>query len=231
MKIFSASIRFIFCLRFEHQVKKEQYSSNNRITLSYSNRSKTSLYSLYSNCRNRGAMLRNVIAVFFLSSLAIGNFNPFDRQWDEDKQAVCVDKCEDYCHNCTEPVRCGEGQRKCGEKPIDPQMHQCSPDDICVPEECECKNSFFNFNNFNILICFKIIVTLCLLTLTTQLIFPKVTILTPMVIAVNVFALLNVQATKSNVVKSKPLLVAYKTTSVFTKGLMKTMSFVMDFVQ
>ena len=110
-------------------------------------------------------------------------------------------------------------------------MHQCSPDDICVPEECECKNSFLNFNEFNILICFKIIVIVCLLTLTTKLIVPKVTILTPMVIAVNVFALLNVQKTKSNVVKSKPLLVAYKTTSVFTKGLMKTMSFVMDFVQ
>ena len=102
------------------------------------------------NCRNRGAMLRNVIAVFFLSSLAIGNFDPFDRQWDEDKQALCVEKCEDYCHNCTEPVRCGEGQRKCGEKPLDPQMHQCSPDDICVPEECECKNSFVNINDLTI---------------------------------------------------------------------------------
>ena len=95
-------------------------------------------------------MLRNVIAVVFLSSLALGNFNPFDREWDEDKQAVCIDKCEDYCHNCTEPVRCGEGQRKCGEKPIDPQMHQCSPDDICVPAECECKFASLNLYDFTI---------------------------------------------------------------------------------
>ena len=51
-----------------------------------------------------------------------------------------------------------------------------------------------------------------------------------MVIAVNAFARLNVPKTKSNVVKNKPLLAAYKTTSVFTKDLMRTMSFVMDFV-
>merc|ERR1711963_535408 len=86
----------------------------------------------------RSTMLKFLIVLAFLSTTALGNLNPFDREWDEDAKAYCVEKCEDYCTNCTEPVRCGEGQRKCGEKPIDPTMSQCSPDDICVPAECEC---------------------------------------------------------------------------------------------
>ena len=91
-------------------------------------------------------MFKYVFAVAFLSSVALGNFNPFDREWDEDAKAYCIEKCEDYCTNCTEPVRCGEGQKKCGEKPIDPQMSQCTPDDICVPAECECKNAYSTFS-------------------------------------------------------------------------------------
>jgi len=89
-------------------------------------------------------MFKYVIAVAFLSSVALGNFNPFDREWDEDAKAYCIEKCEDYCTNCTEPVRCGEGEKKCGEKPIDPQMSQCTPDDICVPENCECDYLDYN---------------------------------------------------------------------------------------
>jgi len=89
-------------------------------------------------------MFKYVIAVAFLSSVALGNFNPFDREWDEDAKAYCIEKCEDYCTNCTEPVRCGEGEKKCGEKPIDPNMSQCTPDDICVPEECECDYLDYN---------------------------------------------------------------------------------------
>ena len=92
-------------------------------------------------------MFKYVIAVVFLSSVALGNFNPFDREWDEDAKAYCIEKCEDYCTNCTEPVRCGEGEKKCGEKPIDPQMSQCTPDDICVPENCECKHFYFSYGN------------------------------------------------------------------------------------
>ena len=96
-------------------------------------------------------MLKYGIAVAFLSYVALGDkINPFDRQdniydnsnteyWDADKQAFCVDDCKDYCNNCTEPVYCDETQKFCGKKPIDPQMHLCSPDDICVPAECECK--------------------------------------------------------------------------------------------
>ena len=93
-------------------------------------------------------MFKYVIAVAFLSSVALGNFNPFDREWDEDAKAYCIEKCEDYCTNCTEPVRCGEGQKKCGEKPIDPQMSQCTPDDICVPENCECKKLLFHVQKY-----------------------------------------------------------------------------------
>ena len=92
-------------------------------------------------------MFKYVIAVAFLSSVALGNFNPFDREWDEDAKAYCIEKCEDYCTNCTEPVRCGEGEKKCGEKPIDPQMSQCTPDDICVPENCECKKILFELRH------------------------------------------------------------------------------------
>ena len=84
-------------------------------------------------------MLKYVIAVLFLSSIAFGNYNQLDREYDEDAKAYCVEVCNNYCPNCTEPVRCGEGFKKCGEKPIDPHMSQCSTDDICVPDHCECK--------------------------------------------------------------------------------------------
>ena len=84
-------------------------------------------------------MFKYVIGVLFLSSIAFGNHNVFDRAYDEDAKAYCVETCNDYCKNCTEPVRCADGFKKCGEQPIDPQMSQCSTDDICVPEDCDCK--------------------------------------------------------------------------------------------
>ena len=56
-----------------------------------------------------------------------------------DPLKICESKCSDYCVNCTEPVRCQAGQKNCGKKPINPLMSQCSTDDICVPENCECK--------------------------------------------------------------------------------------------
>ena len=55
---------------------------------------------------------------------------------------------------------------------------------------------------------------------------------TTMVIPVNDFAQLNALKIKSNVVKNKLQLAAYKTTSVFTKDLIGIiLSFVMAFVQ
>ena len=103
-------------------------------------------------------MFKYVIAVALLSYIALGDkisdrksfvghyngVNVYDLgtgepYWDADKLAQCEDSCKQYCPNCTEPVRCGPGERKCGEQPIDPEAHQCSTDDICVPAECECK--------------------------------------------------------------------------------------------
>ena len=89
-------------------------------------------------------MLKQIIAVAFLSSVALGQFNLFDRQWKEgDPREICWEVCNNYCPNCTEPVRCGENEKKCGEKPIDPNMSQCPVDDVCVPDHCLCK---FNIN-------------------------------------------------------------------------------------
>ena len=56
-----------------------------------------------------------------------------------DPVKICEQKCDNYCVECKEPVRCGAGQKNCGKKPINPLMSQCSPDDICVPEDCECQ--------------------------------------------------------------------------------------------
>jgi len=81
-------------------------------------------------------MIKYVIAVAFISSVAL-SVNA-EGEWDEDAQQYCVQTCESYCENCTEPARCGEGEKKCGEQPIDPNMSQCSTDDICVPDNCEC---------------------------------------------------------------------------------------------
>ena len=33
-------------------------------------------------------------------------------------------------------LTCGEREKKCGENPIDPQMVQCTPDDVFAPENC-----------------------------------------------------------------------------------------------
>jgi hypothetical protein len=90
-------------------------------------------------------MYKYVIAVAFLSYVALGdNISPFNRQaivsvsssWTGEE--FCTETCREYCENCTEPVRCNEDQKKCGEKPIDVDMKECSPDDICVPKDCEC---------------------------------------------------------------------------------------------
>jgi len=84
-------------------------------------------------------MLKQIIAVVFLSSVALGQFDLFDRQWaPEDPREICEKKCEDYCPNCTEPVYCTEEQTWCGKQPIDPDMSQCTTDDICVPKNCLC---------------------------------------------------------------------------------------------
>lgn len=90
-------------------------------------------------------MLKQIIAVAFLSSVALGQFNLFDRQWKEgDPREICWEVCNNYCPNCTEPVRCGEGEKKCGEKPIDPNMSQCPVDDVCVPDHCLCDYEGYN---------------------------------------------------------------------------------------
>lgn len=84
-------------------------------------------------------MLKHIIAVAFLSSVALGQFNLFDRQWKpDDPRQICETKCNDYCKNCTEPVRCTVNETKCGTKDIDPEMSQCPVDDICVPKGCLC---------------------------------------------------------------------------------------------
>ena len=99
-------------------------------------------------------MLKYVIAVAFLSYVALGdNINPFDRSsssltstsnvaFDDNTGewgALCNETCYEYCVDCKEPKRCGDNETYCGTMPIDPNMHQCTPDEICVPEECQCK--------------------------------------------------------------------------------------------
>ena len=85
-------------------------------------------------------MLKHIIAVAFLSSFALGQFNLFDRQWKpDDPREICEEKCNNYCPNCTEPIRCTAEENYCGKKGVDPEMSQCTPDDICVPKDCQCK--------------------------------------------------------------------------------------------
>ena len=105
-------------------------------------------------------MYKQLIAVALLSYSALGdNINPIDREteisepfWNEELQAKCKKSCEEFCNpNCTEsedpdcgpfiePVKCDDAtQRKCGETLPDLVNHQCFPDDICIPIECDCK--------------------------------------------------------------------------------------------
>ena len=61
-----------------------------------------------------------------------------ERQWAEaDKKEFCSRVCNEECVECTKPIKCSEGQTKCGEEP--PKEHpDCYPDEICVPKGCNC---------------------------------------------------------------------------------------------
>ena len=65
------------------------------------------------------------------------------RQWPaEDSitnytKAFCSRVCNEECVECTTPIKCSEGQTKCGE--ASPKDHpDCYPDEICVPKGCNC---------------------------------------------------------------------------------------------
>lgn len=86
-------------------------------------------------------MLKQIIAVAFLCSVASGQFGIFDREEyaPNDVREVCWQKCSTDCRNCTEPIYCDlTYQKYCGKRERDPDRYICTPDDICVPKDCEC---------------------------------------------------------------------------------------------
>lgn len=91
-------------------------------------------------------MLKQIIALTFLSSVAFGQFAIFDRSpesWTEivetdDPREVCIKKCEKTCKNCTMPDRCDDTEIKCGDEEKDPTRPVCTPNEKCVKKHCEC---------------------------------------------------------------------------------------------
>jgi len=91
-------------------------------------------------------MFKYVIAVACLSYVALGQDDDWtitsNVQFEDDTGewgALCNKTCWEYCPDCVEPNRCDPAtERYCDTKPIDPNMHQCTPDEVCVPKECEC---------------------------------------------------------------------------------------------
>ena len=86
-------------------------------------------------------MLKQIIAVAFLSSFALAQNNPFDRESEPGPypKEICFTKCNETCGTCKEPYRCGdsgEDEIKCGDKP---KVSVCTPDEECVKRSCECK--------------------------------------------------------------------------------------------
>jgi len=105
-------------------------------------------------------MWKQIIALIFLSSVAFGQRgrpNPWesvdidradgDDPATGDAREVCITTCTEICENCTDPILCNPNtQRKCGTEPVDPTKPVCTPDDICVPIECECDYELIHDN-------------------------------------------------------------------------------------
>ena len=112
-------------------------------------------------------MFKYILAVSVLSTFALGQersgegtystgdyavldvdaYHPDSHSWvesegfNEDLQAYCIQNCDRYCENCTEPNTCDFATEKwCKTLPVDPDMHHCRGDDVCVPHDCLCKH-------------------------------------------------------------------------------------------
>ena len=124
------------------------------------------LFTLFANFsiyrkHNCSQMFKYIIAVSVLSALALAQdsqnldyavldvdaYHPDSEQWtqnegfDHFRQAYCITDCDRYCENCTEPNTCDPITEKwCKTLPVDPDMHHCRGDDVCVPIDCLCKH-------------------------------------------------------------------------------------------
>ena len=73
----------------------------------------------------------------------------------DDLNQICVEDCNKTCvQKCPVPDLCKEGEVQCGKEDLPSGVWpDCIRDDICVPDECECKlnskvSTSFNFQKF-----------------------------------------------------------------------------------
>jgi len=104
-------------------------------------------------------MFKYIIAASVLSALALAQdssnldyavldvdaYHPDSASWtqnegfDQFRLSYCKTDCDRYCENCTEPNTCDPlTEKKCDTLPVDPDMHHCRGDDVCVPMTCQC---------------------------------------------------------------------------------------------
>ena len=87
--------------------------------------------------------------IFCLALVASGNGRQGDldnhggveRYYSGELNAQCVKECNKTCvSKCPEPYKCRSNEVKCGKKDHPGNVWpDCSKDDICVPQGCECK--------------------------------------------------------------------------------------------
>ena len=89
-------------------------------------------------------MLNLIIVLSIFVSASNGRFYPNERQWEaDDLKQHCIEVCDDVCEYCN-PRNCTESEKYCGTTPS--TVHpNCPPDESCVPQDCNCKYSYWKF--------------------------------------------------------------------------------------
>ena len=89
-------------------------------------------------------MFNLIIVLSIFVSASNGRFYPNERRWEaDDLKQHCIEVCDDVCEYCN-PRNCTESEKYCGTTPS--TVHpNCPPDESCVPQDCNCKYSYWKF--------------------------------------------------------------------------------------
>ena len=93
------------------------------------------------------------ILVQMLYGQDMDNYNPeVVSEWSNGKSfndlnEICIEDCNRTCiTKCPVADLCDEDEIQCGKADLPVGVwHDCTRDDICVPDDCECNIIFFTF--------------------------------------------------------------------------------------
>ena len=110
-------------------------------------------------------MIKVIISFAILVQMVYGqdmvNHNPeLVSEWSSGKyfnniNEICIEDCNRTCvEKCPTPDLCNEDEIQCGKADLPVGVWpDCTRDDVCVPDNCECNSTCFPFIYANDLIC------------------------------------------------------------------------------